>query len=118
MENPCQPSEMLYSSQYGTVYQCRQCAHLQIEFGNLIIGYTPEAFRLFSGLISHIDLEDEDLYHAHLHRPIVVQPVCSTGYYCFSRQEIRDLRELLTGALTMLDLDHYLTQHQFKNRTA
>jgi hypothetical protein len=115
MENEsCPPTETLYSSRYGCVYKCGRCEHLQVEFGNLVVGYTLESFRLFSHLIDSIDLEDENLYHGHLSRKIVLQPVHSSGYYCFSRDEVLDLQDLLQGTLTMLGIDDFLTQHALK----
>lgn len=115
MENSCTPTQTLYSSRYGFVYRCNQCEYLQIEFGNFIIGYTIEAFQLFTDLVNSVDLQDEYLYHDHLTRKIVIQPVCSPGYYCFSGEEIMDLRDLLNGAIAMLELDDFLVRNLLKD---
>jgi hypothetical protein len=112
-----QQAETINKSRYGFVYRWRRGIMLQIEFGNMLLNYDTDNFRLFARLVQHIDTEtDEDIFYTHTRRPFLIYPLGSCAQtYCFSRDEIMDLKVLLNGAISMLDLQKSLRNNLIMN---
>lgn len=69
---------------------------------------------MFKCFIDNIDLNDEGIYQAHLKRKIVFEPFPNSGFYCFSKEEVLELKELLSGTMAMLEIDMFLGKNFLK----
>ncbi|MBX9850609.1 MAG: hypothetical protein K2X86_02510 [Cytophagaceae bacterium] len=100
--------EIIFNTRKGFTYRCKNCEYIQIELGNFIFASDPDSFYLFKCFIDSVDLNDEGIYQKHLNRKIVFEPFLNRGFYCFSKEEILELKELLNGTIAMLEIDMFL----------
>lgn len=77
---------------------------LQVEFGNIFLKFEPNSFTVFKSFIDAVDVERWEAVNQGkpYHRKIFVELKPSGVMLAFRRDEIAELRALLSGAEAML----------------
>ncbi len=97
----------LFSTEEGTVLQCRSCGWISVFFGSLILTQRPDGFNELKQMIDQL----EPIQHPGMERnprPYMMRTKNEQIGLAFTEDEIQELRELLAGAQAMQELDHLL----------
>ena len=109
-----QQSDSLFSSLYGQITYCRYSSEFNLNFGGMRLWVGHEQLRQVA---RRVNGQVRVLYAQP--RPVDDQvDICLSGYYGDTLRlypdELLDLQTLLNGALVMVDLYQFLSDHQFR----
>jgi len=103
-----QNAASILETEYGSVFLCKDCGTVHVEFGNIILEFAPCGFDKFREGLNTIDFAAiEKANHAYLYRRKLVlsfENACAKG--AFHLWEIFRLRELVNGAAFVLAQRH------------
>jgi len=103
----CAPTntEEIYRTEHGAVYQCSRKNCYWLEYGRTTTAFRVSDFRLFKKHIDGIDVE-RMLTDASPGAGVeIVMPPGTDRCFVLSVRDILDLREILSGARFMIDLN-------------
>lgn len=90
----------VFETEHGSVFLCKDCGTIHIEFGNVILEFSTQGFEKFCQSLNTIDFAQcEQMNHSYLYRRKLI---LSFEHQCvkaaFYLYEIHQLRELARGA--------------------
>ncbi|MEM6785821.1 MAG: hypothetical protein AAF624_19035 [Bacteroidota bacterium] len=94
----------LFETENGVVFRCVSCPYYHVAFGPVILANDPHGLRTLSRLLDRLEPQEDPRFHLgdrcfHLHTP------SGDVGLVFSPDEIEELRDLVRGAVAMLELD-------------
>ncbi|MEM8599397.1 MAG: DUF6686 family protein [Bacteroidota bacterium] len=100
--------DSLYETENGIVFRCASCPYYHVAFGPVILANDPHGLRMLRELLDRLQPQEDPRFHLgdrcyHLHTP------SGDVGLVFSHDEIEELRELIHGAVAMLELDTLIT---------
>ena len=98
----CRPVIIL-DGEHFNVSQCAGCQRVGLHYHNLLVGFDPEQFEVFSDSFAKIDFKASAVKFPNGLERIIVNTCHQDIQFCFSETEFEEFRDLLQQALIILD---------------
>ncbi|GAB3884549.1 hypothetical protein [Spirosoma agri] len=111
-------NETLYSSCYGTIRYCPHRCQFRLYFGDMQVAMETETLRQFARKVARLADKIERSPITYSAQPTQLCPPNLEGRtFSFCLDEILDLNDLLSGSLTLIELNEFLTENGFTIRS-
>ena len=114
----CHNIKIIAKVKSGQLFMCSQCQTYHLEFNNIYLEFNKKEFEQFKSYILEIEMDYWECKYARskIKRKIPIPSIQSNLVLMFKRQEIKELRVLLSGAskdvfntfLSLNDIDYTL----------
>src|SRR5688500_5880702 len=94
----------LYQNKYGEISQCACSSHIQLTFGNFVLGLSETELEVLKAYISPLYEQEKELGHPVNERYIYLSPSVSHLMVVFSLEELAGLMDLLNQASIVLQI--------------
>lgn len=108
--NNCDFIHSLFQTKNGRVSFCSKSLKYEVELCSMLVYYDKTEFEYFCSFVKLLDLSDESKY-AHLASgKIIIQPALNSGFYALYLKELKELKNLINGALSMINIEKDIDQ--------
>ncbi len=117
MSHSIDDSSLIFQTKNGKVLRCACCDRIEVVFGNFAVAEEPFLFKRFRHAVKQLDVEAQ-ASRSDAERPILMSVDGDRFAFRFTREEARELEELLDGAAAMLELGEMLDEEIGSDRTS
>jgi len=116
MSRSINDSSLIFRTENRKVLRCACCNRIEVVFGNIAVAHEPALFRRFRRAVKKLNTDAEKC-RIDSERPVLLSVDGDQLAFRFTREEVRELEELLDGAAATFELDEILDEELTSDRT-